>query len=123
MAANKTENFGPVTLSTVLTTNIVAPAAAGASAVGYTATATYILIQHIHISNRTGTAATVTLYKGATGANLAGTDLFVGLSVAANNVYDWYGKLRLEGTNGFIVGGSGTLNALTFEAEGEVGLV
>jgi hypothetical protein len=123
MAANKTENFGPVTLSTTLTTNIVAPAAAGASAVGYTATATYILIQHIHISNRTGTAATVTLYKGATGANAAGTDLFVGYSVGANSVYDWYGKLRLEGTNGFIVGGSGTLNALTFEAEGEVGLV
>ena len=124
MAANKTEVFGPVALTTTLTTNIIAPAAAGASAVGYTATASYILIYHIRIVNKTGSAATFTLYKGATGANTAGSE-FMGnaTSVAANSFVDWNGRLRLEGTNGFLVGGAGTGTALTLTAEGEVGLV
>ncbi len=124
MAQNKIEIFGPVTLSTTLTTNIIAPAAAGAAAVGYTATAHYLLLRHVHIANRTGSAATLTLYKGATGGNAAGTELFVAYSVAANSSYDWYPQnLRLEGANGFLVGGSGTINALTITAFGEVGLV
>ncbi len=124
MASNKLEQFGPVALSNTLTTNVIAPAAAGASAVGYTATATYIVLRHIRIVNKTGSAATFTLYKGATGGNAAGTE-FMGtaVSVAANSYVDWYGALRLEGTNGFIVGGAGTAAALTFNAEGEVGLV
>lgn len=124
MASNKLEIFGPVALTTTLTTNIIAPAAAGASAVGYTATATYIIIRHIRIVNKTGSAATFTLYKGGTGGNVAGTEFMgVATSVAANSYVDWYGQLRLEGTNGFIVGGAGTTTALTFTAEGELGLV
>lgn len=124
MAANKTQTFGPVILSSTLTTNIVAPAAAGASAAGYTATATYILIRHIRIVNKTGSAATVSLWIGATGANAAGTEFaWQGYSVAANSFADWYGLVRLEGANGFLVGGAGTATALTFNAEGEVGLV
>ena len=124
MAANKTEIFGPVALTTTLTTNIIAPAASGGSAVGYTATATYILIRHIRIVNKTTSAATFSLWKGATGANTAGTEV-VGnaLSVAANSAFDWYGQMRLEGSGGFLVGGAGTTTALTFTAEGELGLV
>lgn len=122
--ANKSEIFGPVALTTILTTNIIAPAAAGASAVGYTATATYIILRHIRIVNKTGSAATFTLYKGTTGANTAGTEVVgTALSVAANSAYDWYGLMKLEGSAGFLVGGAGTATALTFEAEGEVGLV
>ena len=120
---NKPEIFGPVAMSNTYTTNIVAPAAAGASAVGYTATATYILLRHIHIANKTGAAATFRLFKGATGGNAAGTELFFDQTVAANGVYDWYGQMRLEGANGFLVGGASALTTLVFQAEGEVGLV
>lgn len=124
MAQNKKENFGPVALTTTLTTNIVAPAAAGAGGVGYTPTATYILIRHIRIVNKTAGAVTFTLYKGATGANAAGTEVVgFGKSVAANDAYDWYGEMRLEGTNGFLVGGASANTSLTLQAEGEVGLV
>jgi hypothetical protein len=120
----KTEIFGPVALTTTLTTNIIAPAAAGASAVGYTATASYIILRHIRVVNKTGGAATFSLWKGATGANAAGTEV-VGqaLSVPANSFVDWYGLMRLEGTNGFLVGGASANTTLTLEAEGEVGLV
>lgn len=124
MANNKKEVFGPVALTTTTTTNVIAPAAAGASAVGYTATASYILITHIRIVNKTGSAATFSLWKGATGANAAGTEFMgIGTSVAANSYVDWYGSLYLAGTNGFLVGGAGTATALTLTAEGEVGLV
>jgi len=120
----KTEIFGPVALTTTLTTNIIAPAAAGGSAVGYTATASYIILRHIRIVNKTASAATFSLYKGATGANTAGTEVIgTALTVAANSAYDWYGLMRLEGTNGFLVGGASAATTLTFEAEGEVGLV
>ena len=124
MASNKLQTFGPVALSNTLTTNIIAPAAAGASAVGYTATATYIILRHIRIVNKTGGAVTFSLYLGATGANAAGTEVVgTALSVAANSAFDWYGQLRLEGTNGFLVGGASAATSLTFVAEGEVGLV
>lgn len=124
MAANKLESFGPVALSATLTTNIISPAAAGAGATGYTATATYIILRHIRIVNKTAGAVTFSLYKGATGANAAGTEFMgLGTSVAANSYVDWYGALRLEGTNGFLVGGASAGTSLTLNAEGEVGLV
>jgi hypothetical protein len=125
MASNKREILGPVALTTTLTTNVFAPAAAGASAVGYTATASYILIYRLSIANKTASAATATLYKTTTGANTAGTELCLGLSVAANSVtaIDFPGGLRLEGAGGFIVGGSGTATALTITATAEIGLV
>ena len=124
MAANKIQTFGPVALTTTLTTNVIAPAAAGASAVGYTATATYIILRHIRIVNKTAASATFSLWLGATGANAAGTEVVGNAkTVAANDYFDWYGQMRLEGANGFLVGGAGTATALTLQAEGEVGLV
>lgn len=125
MAQLKREVFGPVAMSATMTTNIVAPAAAGASAVGYTATASYILIYHIRIVNKTGSAATFRLFKGATGANAAGSEVAYDQSVPANSSVDLYFPtgLRLEGTNGFLVGGASAGTTLTFEADGEVGLV
>lgn len=124
MASNKTQTFGPVALTATYTTNILAPAAAGASAVGYTATATYIILRHIRIVNKTAGAITYRLFVGATGGNAAGTE-FMGYdkSVAANSYDEWFGQLRLEGANGFLVGGASALTSLTFTAEGELGLV
>ena len=123
MPANKVETFGPVALTNTYTTNIMAPAAAGASAVGYTATATVILLKHLRIANKTTAAATFRLYKGATGSNAAGTELAYDVSVAANSYVDLYFQnLRLEGTGGFLVGGASALTTLTLTGEGEVGL-
>lgn len=124
MAANKLQTFGPVALTNTLTTNIIAPAAAGASAVGYTATATYIILRHVRLVNKTGGAVTASFWLGTTGANTAGTEVIgQALSVPANSYVDWYGSLRLEGSAGFLVGGASAVTSLSFQAEGEVGLV
>jgi hypothetical protein len=123
MATNKQESFGPIAVPNAAG-NLIAPAAAGAGPVGYTATATYILLRHIRILNKTGGAVTFSLYKGATGGSAAGTE-FMGtaVSIPANSYVDWYGQLRLEGTNGFLTGLASAATSLVLTAEGEVGLV
>jgi hypothetical protein len=122
MASNRTISVGPVALTTTLTTNIFNCALSSvAGPVGLTLTQPFVILRHIRIVNKTGTAATFSLYKGATGANTAGTEVIgSGTTVAANSYFDWYGMLRFESTD-FLVGGAGTATALTFQAEGEVG--
>lgn len=122
MAQNKIIRIGPLALTNTLTTNILNPAAAGAGT-GYTPTASYLILRHIRIVNKTGGPVTFSLYIGATGGNVAGTE-FIGtaLSIAANSAYDWYGMVRLDAAD-FLVGGASAVTSLTFEAEGEAGLV
>lgn len=123
MASNKIVRWGPIALTTTLTTNILNPPTTTGGVLTGTAIAnTYYIIRHVRIVNKTGSAATFSLYVGATGANTAGTE-FMGTaqSVPANSYVDWYGMLRLDTTD-FLVGGAGTTAALTFEAEGEVGI-
>lgn len=120
MAQNRPLRVGPVALSNTLTTNILNPAAAG-SGTGYTPSASYILLTHVHVVNKTGSSATFSLWIGATGANAAGTEWFSAQTVAGNTTYDWYGRVRLDAAD-FLVGGASAATTLTFEAEGEVGL-
>lgn len=118
---NKRFNLGPVALTTTLTTNILNPATATGGVNGGSS-AQYILLRHIRIINKTATAATFSLYKGATGANTAGTEVVgLGMSVAANSAFDWYGEMRFDSAD-FLVGGSGTTLSLVLQAEGEIGV-
>lgn len=121
MAANRSLRVGPVHLTATLTTNILNPAAAG-SGTGYTPTASYIILRHIRLVNTDSSARTVSLFIGATGADVAGTE-FLGsaLSIPATSAYDWYGQVRLDAAD-FLTGGASVTNVVTFEAEGEVGL-
>ncbi len=124
MAANKPFRSGPVALSATLTTNILnPPTLTGGVNTGTTNSNTYIILRHVRIVNVTGSAATFTLCIGATGATASSANAFIGFgtSVPANSYIDWYGMARLD-TADFLVGGAGTGSALTFEAEGEIGI-
>src|SRR5229473_644379 len=123
MAANKTIRLGPVALTNTLTTNIFNfNVTSLAGPVGFTLTQPYVLIRHLRIVHKTGSTATFSLWLGATGANTAGTEVIgQGLSVPANQAFDWYGLLRMDAAD-FLVGGSGTATALTIEGEGEIGI-
>jgi len=107
--AGTIKKFGPLALLTVLTTNIF-QGGFGGSAV------TFDVIRHIHIVNKTGAAATFSLWLGASGANAAGTEIFNGHSIPANSTFDYYCALRLDSTI-FLVGGSNTATALTLILE------
>ncbi len=124
MAANKIVRMGPVALTTTTTTNILNPPTltGGVSAGGTSNTATYFVLRHLRIVNKTASAATFSLYIGATASNTAGTEfLGLGTSVPANSYVDWYGQLRMD-TADFLVGGAGTTTALVLQAEGEIGV-
>lgn len=108
MAGTIKRTFGPLALTTTLTTNVY----------NNTSALIYDVIRHIHIANKTGSAATFTLYLGATGANTAGTELWLAQSIAANSEFNWYCMLKMVSTD-FLVGGSGTATALTITAMGE----
>lgn len=108
MAGTPKRLFGPLALTLTLTTNIFNDASA----------LLYSIIRQIHIVNKTGSAATFSLWLGATGGNAAGTELFTGYSVAANSSFDWYCNLRMASTD-FLVGGAGTTTALTITGMGE----
>lgn len=109
MAGTRKRTFGPLALTTTLTTNVYNQASA----------LIYDVLDHITITNKTAGAATFSLWLGATGANAAGTEeIGTGYSVAANSSYHWYGRLKMTSTD-FLVGGSNTVTALTITAEGE----
>ena len=124
MILGKAFRFGPVVLSSTLTTNILNP---GTTTGGTNSTASpygnlRILLRHIRIVNKTGSAATVSLWIGATAGNVAGTEFaFQGYSVPANNFQDWYGMVTLDVAD-FLVGGAGTATAMSIEGEGEQGI-
>jgi hypothetical protein len=123
MASNKSFNFGPVALTTTLTTNILNPNVTSvAGPVGFTMSQPYIILRHIRIVNKTGSAASFSLWKGATGGNAAGTEVIgQGTLVPANSYVDWYGIMRFDAAD-FLVGGAGTTLALSIQGEGELGV-
>jgi hypothetical protein len=121
MAANKIERFGPAAMPTAVT-DYVKPAAAGASGTGYTPTASYIILRHVRVVNKTAAACTVTFYLGASGGTTAGTEIWGGLiSVAANSFFEVYPLMRMASTE-VVTATCQTVTTLVFEAEGEVGL-
>jgi len=124
MASNKLWSWGPVALTNTLTTNILNFTITSlAGPVGTTLTQPYFIMRHIRIVNKTAGPVTFSLYLGITGANTAGTEVIgTGLSVAANQAYDWYGMMRMDVAQ-FLVGGASAATSLTIQGEGEIGFV
>lgn len=122
MASNKLQRFGPTLMTVSTGSNYINPAAAGAGAVGYTATATYAVVRHLRITNLTNATQGFSLFVGASTGFATGTAFMGnGSLVPATGSVDWYGALRLDSADflsGFAVSGS----ALVIEGEGELGL-
>lgn len=123
MASNKIIRFGPVALSNAAANIVNPPTLTGGTGLANTNASTYIILRHIRIVNRTSSPASVSLYIGATGASASGTEFaFTGAVVAGNSYLDWYGLVRLEPAD-FLTGLATAVSTLTFEAEGEIGIV
>lgn len=109
MAGTIKRTFGPKYLTNTLTTNVY----------NNTSALIYDVITHIMIVNTSASAATFSLYVGATGANTGGTEVVgTAKTIAANDTYHWHGRLKMTSTD-FLVGGSGTNNVLTITGMGE----
>lgn len=81
---------------------------------------TYAIVRHIHVSNKSSGAVTLSMWIGATGASAAGTE-FVGNphSIAANSEWDWYGVLRMDNAD-FLTWSAGAATSLTAIVEGDL---
>lgn len=78
----------------------------------------YTVIRHIHIANVTTSAATFTLYIGATGGSTGGTELFKLYSVPANGSFDYYCNRKMLSTD-FLTGLASAGSTLVIDVEGE----
>ena len=100
--------YGPAALTNVYTTNIYVPPSA----------LIYDIVRHIHIVNKTGGAVTFRIFLGATGGNVAGTELFFDHSIAAYSEFDYYCAKKLTSAD-FLVGGASAATSLSILIEGE----
>ena len=107
MAGTIKRTFGPIALTTTMTTNVYNQGSA----------LIYDVIRHIHVANKLA-ADTFNMYLGATGANAAGTELFFQYPVAAKMSYDYYCALKMLSTD-FLVGGAATTLTLVITGTGE----
>lgn len=122
MAANKAIRLGPVAVANAVGNLFNPPTLTGGVNPPGTSTASYYVLRHIRIVNKTAGAVTFSGYIGATGASAAGTEfLGTALSIAANSYVDWYGMVRLD-TADFLTGVASAATSLTIEAEGEMGI-
>lgn len=80
-------------------------------------TAVYTVINHIHVANVTGGAVSFSMYVGATGASVAGTQLFGGKSIPPNDSFDYWCNLKMLSTD-FLTAGDGNGAALVITIEG-----
>lgn len=122
MYASKILNIPPISLTTTTTTNLLnCNITSLAGPVGFTMTQPYIIIRHIRLINRSASGATVSLWKGATGANVAGTEFcFNATTVDANTCLDVFpANARLDAAD-FLVGGASANNAITMDVEAEI---
>ena len=121
MAQNKSFTFGPIALTNTLTTNLLNPPTATGGTNGGSSSQ-YIIIKAMRVVNKTAGAVTVSLWRGATGANTAGTELeWQATSVAANSYLDTFVPFRLDAAD-FLVGGASANTSLTIHGWGEIGV-
>lgn len=114
--------FGPIALTTTLTTNLLNPPTTTGGVNAGTPNA-YILLNHVRWVNKTASPVTISHWLGATGANAAGTEVFgTGKIVPPNDYIDWYGELLIKTTD-FLVGGAGANTSITMQGEGQIGVV
>lgn len=116
--ADKPFDLGPVALTNTYTTNILNPAAASGGVNGGSS-GQKIQLRQLWVANKTGGAVTFRLWKGATGANAAGTELFYDVSVPANTTSPFYVNITLT-TSDFLVGGASAATSLTLYGSGVV---
>lgn len=90
----------------------IGPATLGTSAADVYHPAGPEELRLIHVSNRTSSPAKLSLWVGATGATAAGTDLFIGRTIAAFDTFSWPFLVKMT-TADFLVGQSDTAAALT----------
>lgn len=122
MPANKLVAFGPTAITNAATNMLNPPTVTGGTGLHGTNAATYLVIRHITVVNKTSSSATFSMFIGATGGSAAGTEFAASsTSIPANSNWTWGGLLRLD-TADFLTALASANTTLVFQAEGEIGI-
>src|SRR5271170_3287578 len=127
MAQNKIFNSQAATLATLSSVSggnlFNTFTSATPAPVGYPFSQPYAIIKHIRVANILTTAAVnVSLFKGATGAQLSTTAFALSsVSIPAQSYVDWYGQARFD-SGDFLTGTCNLSTAAVINIEGEIGL-
>ncbi len=116
--ADKPFRFGPVAMANAAGNLLNPPTATGGVNGG--SSPQRIVLKHVRIVNKTAGAVTFSLYLGLTGGSAAGTEVIgTAKSIAANDVYDWYGALPIDSAD-FLSGLASAATSLTIQGEGSI---
>lgn len=120
MASNKKFRFGPLALSTTLSTNLLSPPTA-TGGVNAGSSPMYIVLRRLTVVNTNSGTKTFSLWLGPTTSNASGKEVIGnGMSVTGHGAYQWAGELRID-ANEYLVGGANS-TGMTIEGEGEIGV-
>ena len=121
MADLKPFRFGPIALTSTLTTDLLSPtAASGGTNAG--SAAQFIELHHLSVLNKDSSTRSFSLWLGGSAGNVAGTEVIgSGMPIAAGQSHEWYGQIKID-SGQYLVGGASANSALTIMGEGVVGL-
>lgn len=77
---------------------------------------TYALVRHIHVANTNAASRSVSLWRGATGAEGAGTAITEGEVITGNTTKDYYFPAGLKFTTTDFLVGLSTVDGTSLEA-------
>lgn len=117
---NRPYRLGPLAVPIAVTDILNPPVTSGGVNVG-TPLDCFVILKHVRWVNTTAAPITFIAYLGATGGSAAGTEVFGSAkSVAANDVYDWYGYMLIRVVDFLTMIASGA--GLVVQGEGEIGV-
>ncbi len=92
--------------------------------IGLIASAAYAIVKHIHVTNQLTTAAvTISLFKGASGAQVPGTQFaWTSVSIPAGLYLDWYGQAKFINTDYLTGVAWGSPQSVIINIDGEIGI-
>lgn len=102
------KRVGPLALTATPTTNLYQG--------GNGSALIYDVITRLHFVNKTGANHPVSVWLGATGGNVAGTELLNGHIILANQEFEWPCNMKMLSTD-FLVGSSDAVSSVTLMIE------
>lgn len=122
MAQNKTLNIEPAFVAVAAANILNGNVTSLAGPVGFTMTQPYLIVKRIRLNNKDAASHAVTLYKGATGASVAGTEFaFPGVSIPAHSWVEVGCYARFDAAD-FLVGICDTASVVSINIDAEIGL-
>lgn len=118
----KTANIEPIALTNSVANLLNINLSSLSGPVGITIPGLYLVITHIRITNKTALSVNASMWKGGSGASVAGTEFgFANTPVPAYDSLDFDCNARFDAAD-FLTGLAGSSSALTVTIDADIGI-